>query len=50
MLSTWSLSKHALTLAHTQTTAPRWVRGDNESIGGKQSAEVYREEERGNAL
>lgn len=50
MLSTWSLSKHALTLAHAQTTAPRWVRGDNEPTGGKQSAEVYREEERGNAL
>lgn len=50
MLSTWSLSKHALTPAHTQTTAPWWVRGDNGPTGGKQSAEVYREEERGNAL
>lgn len=50
MLSTWSLSKHTLTLAHTQTTAPWWVCGNNGHTGGKQSAEVYREVERGNAL
>ncbi len=50
MLSTWSLSMHTCTLAHTQTTAPQWVCGDNRRTGGKQSAEVYREVERGNAL